>query len=206
VSPAPAVISGLDRRPPASGHSPPASAAKDAATSSWGRREPTPIARRVGFALFLVSLGFGIGRLTAPRPTAFQALAPRATPSVEPTSVANAVMVPPVSPALAAAPPVATTVLAEMPTGPHDPEPAEKALAAAALPAVPPATSAPTLEPDSPPPRRMGPAVTRSPAAVHSAESASKTAVIPSAPRQVNSFVQAVHDDIAEDEASHKKP
>jgi hypothetical protein len=40
-----------------------------------------------------------------------------------------------------------------------------------------------------------------------SVEAESTSAVIPSATtRPVNSFVQAVHDDIAEDEASHKKP
>jgi hypothetical protein len=42
---------------------------------------------------------------------------------------------------------------------------------------------------------------------VHGVPAVPKASAIPAATTQpVNSFVQAVHDDIAEDEANHKKP
>ncbi|MGO9836613.1 MAG: hypothetical protein ACLP1X_20645 [Polyangiaceae bacterium] len=86
--------------------------------------------------------------------------------------------------------------------------------------AVPVATAAPqpalppTAEPDSqpqpqsqpPPPRRMGPAAVSPATPVRGTAATSTTEAIPPATvSTVNSFVQAVHDDIAEDEASHKK-
>jgi hypothetical protein len=198
VPAAPAVLAGSDGRTPLAEPSPPIPTLQEAAAFSFWRRRPTPIALRVrvGLAFFLVAFGgFVMGRLTAPTPTApSQPLARSAAPFMEMTSVATAAMLAPVPPALTTAPSSTAAAQAAMPGGPSGLEPAEKPLAAAALPSVPQAAYAPSVQPDSQPTRRIGAAGARS------------VTPIPSATmRVVNPFVQAVHDDIAEDDALHKK-
>jgi hypothetical protein len=113
---------------------------------------------------------------------------------MEMAPVATAAMLAPIPPALTTAPSSTAAAQAAIPGGPRDLAPAEKPLAAAALPTVPQAAYAPSVQPDSQPPRWIGAAGARS------------VTPIPSATmRAVNPFVQAVHDDIAEDDALHKK-
>jgi hypothetical protein len=116
---------------------------------------------------------------------------------MEMTSVATAAVLAPIPPALTTAPRSAGQT--RMPSGPRDLEPAD-------LSTAPQAALAPTIHPPSQPPRRIGAAGARPATSVGSAEAEAMTAVIPSATTpQGNSFVQAVHDDIADDEASQKK-
>jgi hypothetical protein len=171
------------------------------------RRESPPIAFRVGFAFLLVAVGFGAGRLTAPGSTAaYQPVARSAPPpAIETASVAAAATLAPI-PALATPPP-SSELQAAMPSGPRGLEPVEKPPAVAAASVVPHAASAPVVGADSQASRRTGVANAPPLTSARSVEAESTSAVIPSATtRPVNSFVQAVHDDIAEDEASHKKP
>ena len=173
----------------------------DSAAFSPERRESTPIAFRLGLALLLVALGFGAGRLTAPGSNASVPLVARSAPppTTAPTSVAVAATLAPL-PALAPLPP-ASALQGAPPSLSRDLEPP------AAPSVVTRATSAPALGADSQALRKTGMASAPPVASARSAEAESTSAVLPSATtRPVNSFVQAVHDDIAEDEASHKKP
>jgi hypothetical protein len=168
-----------------------------AVASFVGRRETAPIARGLGLPFLLVALGFCAGRLTAPRPSiAVAPLGQSAPLAAEPPPATLPATPPP------ATPPTTPVVLA--PIAPAEPPP----VAAAATPSTaPPPPAATTVERDSPPPRRSVTAGARPVATAHGAEAASKTGTAPAATAHpVNSFVQAVRDDIAEDEADHKKP
>jgi hypothetical protein len=98
-------------------------------------------------------------------------------------------------------------VLPATPTVSRDLEQPNKPIAAAATSSTPLAAPAATVVPDSQAARRTGPSAARPVTSARSDEPESAPVAVPSATaRPVNSFVQAVHDDIAEDEATHKKP
>jgi hypothetical protein len=128
------------------------------------------------------------------------------------TSAATAVSVAPVPTEVAAAPPPSTApVQVAKPSAAPDLAPAEKPLVPASAPALPtmvPLAASASTVPPSQAPRRTGAAAPagRPVASARTAATEQATIVIPSTPApQGNPFVQAVHNDIAEDEASHKK-
>jgi hypothetical protein len=181
---------------------------RDVSPLSSRRREPTSVVLRAGLAFFLVALGFGIGRLTAPMPTAsVQSIAHSPPASGETTPVAAAAMPPVAPPPLAPVPPPTVLVPLAMPSFSRDLEQPNKPIAAAATSSTPLAAPAAMVVPDPQATRRTGPPAARPVASARSDEPESAPAAVPAATaRPVNSFVQAVHDDIAEDEATHKKP
>ncbi len=182
----PAVLAAAEDALPSHAPPPPMPAVEPAVASARAPQSVAPKRLRVGFALSLLALGFVLGRLTAPRPApASPPVARDAPPTTEVPSAATVALLPPAPPESVTGQPVAAPLQA-------------------ATAQTPTANPTPKTEHDSTPPRRSGAAGPRSGAI---AGSASRSDPIPTATATpVNSFVQAVHDDIAEDEASHKKP
>jgi hypothetical protein len=173
-----------------------------ATPSRAGVRAPT--VQRLGIASVLVALGFAVGRLTAPSPS--ETLAVGASPPVETVAATTISPTPPAPVPPAAIPPALVTAsppaaVQTTLSAPPDLGPIVKPPVAAAVTIVPPAPSPPRLAADSLPPRRPVAAGARS---VPSTPTAEAIPTPPATP-QVSSFVQAVQDDIAEDEASRKK-
>src|SRR5580704_11469312 len=182
---------------------------RDVSPLSSRRREPTSVVLRAGLAFFLVALGFGIGRLTAPMPTAsVQSIAHSPPASGETTPVTAAAMPPVAPPPAATVPPPTTAAAPATPSVSRDlVDQPNKPIATAATSSMPLAAPAAPVVPDLQATRRPGPPAARPVTSARSDEPESAAAAVPSATaRPVNSFVQAVHDDIAEDEATHKKP
>lgn len=181
----PAVLAAAEGAPPSQAPPPPMPAVEPVA-SALAPQSASPRRLRVGLALSLLALGFVLGRLTAPRPApASPPVARDAPPTTEVTSAATVALLPPAPP--------------ESVTGQLVAAPSQAATAQTQT-----AHPTPKAEHDSTPPRRSGAAGPRSGA---TASGASRSVPIPTATATPgNSFVQAVHDDIAEDEASHKKP
>jgi hypothetical protein len=187
----------------------------EAVLLAGSRRRQT--ASRAGVAVALVLAGFLLGRFTAPGATAAPEEArahregpPAASPvdmpvNAQTAQAAMAVQAPPsvqAAPSPPAAPnpstPTATTdVPPEAPAQPAGGPPSAAAAAAVAQ-------VAPPTEADRPHWRPVA-ALARSPAPSHD-QAADTTATALAAPAsRVNPFVQAVQDDIKEDETIHKK-
>src|ERR1019366_8222842 len=176
------------------------------AIESW-RRSARQRARvlRVGIAAVLVGAGFILGRLTAPTPSvtsppvaAEPPMAAKASPVEAPLRGGNAAPPAPIETTA-----TASTAGVAPPSAPHDPV---EAVGTAPASTNGPGTARPALAHTSAPdmPLHAGTAVRTAPP--RRSERVEPAEVTPPAPAdQLNPFVQAIQDDIKEDEAAAGK-